>query len=274
MILDDWFYSAIKLVTKQHVINVTIAIVILVVGVFLAGRARALVNRLPQLDIPQRQLLMKIAYYGLLGLTFAATLTQLGFELKVILGAAGILTVAVGFAAQTSASNLISGVFLMVERPFVIGDVIGVGDIRGEVMSIDLLSSKIRTFNNLMIRVPNEKLVKSDIINYSYFPVRRLDLNIGVSYNSNITQVEGLLRQVATSHPLCLEDPKPIFIFTGFGDSSMNIQFQVWTLTANSIPLQNDLYRDIKNAFDRNKIEIPFPTRTMIAAPISPGNAT
>jgi small-conductance mechanosensitive channel len=174
------------------------------------------------------------------------------------------LTVAVGFAAQTSASNLISGVFLMVERPFTVGDVIGVGELNGEVMSVDLLSSKIRLFNNLMVRIPNEKLVKSDIVNYSYFPVRRVDFKMGVSYDTDPRFVEQVLRRVATNHPLCLEDPRPVFVFSGFGDSAMNLQFQVWTLRANMGTLQNDLYRDIKLAFDANGIEIPYPTTTAI----------
>ncbi|MFN9975907.1 MAG: mechanosensitive ion channel family protein, partial [Phycisphaerae bacterium] len=112
-------------------------------------------------------------------------LDSLGFDLKVLLGAAGILTVAVGFAAQTSASNLISGLFLMFERPFVVGNSIVIGDLRGEVVAIDMLSTKIRTFTNMMVRIPNETLVKSNIVNLSYFPIRRVDLEVGVAYSSD-----------------------------------------------------------------------------------------
>ena len=262
MILDDWFNSLLKYVTRAHLINFFVAFLLLFGGFFIASRARNAIERLPQLDVQQRLLLTKFTYYGLLALTIAAFLSQLGFDLKVILGAAGILTVAVGFAAQTSASNLISGIFLMAERPFTVGDVIGVGDLNGEVMSVDLLSSKVRLFNNLMVRIPNEKLVKSDIVNYSYFPIRRVDFKMGVSYDTDPRFVEQVLRRCASNHPLCLEDPKPVFIFSGFGDSAMNLQFQVWTLRANMSTLQNDLYRDIKLAFDANGIEIPYPTQT------------
>jgi small-conductance mechanosensitive channel len=264
MILGDWFHDLAQTITQRHIVNFVIAISIFFIGIFVARRSRDAVERLPNLDIQQRVLLTRMAYYGLLGLAIAAAMSQMGFDLKVLLGAAGVLTVAIGFAAQTSGSNLISGIFLMVERPFTVGDVIAIGDIRGEVMSVDMLSSRIRTFNNLMVRIPNETLVKSNITNYSYFPIRRLDFNIGVGYGSDIDQVEAILMSVAEANPLCLDEPKPIFIFSGFGDSSMNIQFQIWTVSKNMAMLQNRMYRDIKLAFDQARIDIPFPTRTLL----------
>jgi small-conductance mechanosensitive channel len=266
VIFEKWYQSLTGLMTAQSLMNLLNAFIIIAVGIFVARKVRAGFGKLTQIDTQQRLLVTKVSYYGIITVAVAASLSQLGIDLRVILGAAGILTVAVGFAAQTSASNLISGIFLMIERPFVVGDVISIGDVRGEVLSIDLLSSKIRTFNNLMVRIPNEKLVKSDITNFSYFPIRRVDFNIGIAYDSNLTVVENALRKVATAHPLCLEDPKPVFMFTGFGDSSMNIQFQVWTLSANLLKLQNELYRDIKIEFDQAGIAIPFPTRTLITA--------
>jgi small-conductance mechanosensitive channel len=264
VIFEKWYQDLTALLTAQALINLLNALIIIVVGIFVARRVRAGFEKLTQLDTQQRLLVTKISYYGIIIVAVAASFSQLGIDLRVILGAAGILTVAVGFAAQTSASNLISGIFLMIERPFVVGDVISIGDVRGEVLSIDLLSSKIRTFNNLMVRIPNEKLVKSDITNFSYFPIRRVDFDIGIAYDSNLTVVENALRKVATVHPLCLEDPQPVFMFAGFGESSMNIQFQVWTLSSNLRKLQNELYRDIKIEFDQVGISIPFPTRTLI----------
>lgn len=266
MVFGEWLKSILALVTKTHVVNFLTAVLIVLVAFFLARRARDGITKLSQFDVQQRLLLSKIAYFGLLYIGAAAGLRQIGFELTVLLGAAGVLTVAIGFAAQTSASNLISGIFLMVEKPFIVGDVISVGEIRGEVMSIDMLSSKIRTFNNLMIRIPNETLVKSNITNLSYFPIRRLDFNIGIAYHNDSEHVETVLKSVAAAHPLCLDEPHPEFVFVGFGDSAMNVQFQVWTTTANLLTLQNELYRDIKRAFDRAGIEIPYPTRTMVTA--------
>jgi small-conductance mechanosensitive channel len=262
--MRNWAGELATLLKIQNLLSFAAAVAILIVGLFIARRARQALARSSHFDMQQRLVFGNAAYYGLVTLSIAAALSQLGFDLKVILGAAGVLTVAIGFAAQTSASNLISGLFLMVDRPFVIGNIISVGDIRGEVLSIDLLSSKIRTFNNLMVRIPNETMVKSNITNYSFFPIRRLDFNLGVAYASDLPTVEATLRKVASSHPLCLDEPSAVFLFNGFGEFSMNIQFQVWTLTENLVTLQNEIYREIKLAFDREGIEIPYPTRHLI----------
>jgi len=133
----------------------------------------------------------------------------MGFQLSVLLGAAGILSVAIGFASQTSASNLISGLFLIGEGPFAIGDFIRVGTTEGEVLSIDLLSVKLRTPDNLFVRIPNEQLIKSEVVNLTRFAIRRLNLAVGVAYKEDIPRVRHILMQVATDNPLCLNEPAP-----------------------------------------------------------------
>lgn len=138
----------------------------------------------------------RLVYWLVLALFVASGLKQLGFNLGVLLGAAGVLSVAIGFASQTSVSNLISGLFLIGERPFQIGDTIQVGNTTGEILSIDLLSIKLRTFDNLFVRIPNESLIKTEVINLTRFPIRRLDLKIGVAYKENINQVRQVLLKV------------------------------------------------------------------------------
>ena len=266
MNLQAWSIEAAHLFSRARIEKFFAALIILCAGLYLAKRAREGFQKIPKLDTQQRLLFGNVLYYSMVTLSFAAALNQIGFDLRVILGAAGVLTVAIGFAAQTSASNLISGLFLMVDRPFVIGDVVSIGDIRGEILSIDLLSCKLRTFNNLLVRIPNETMVKSNIINYSFFPIRRIDFNFGVSYRANLDQVETILREVSTAHPLSLEEPAPVFLFNGFGESTMNIQYQVWTLPANLVQLQNELYRDFKLAFDQNHIELPHPIRQLVSS--------
>ena len=198
-------------------------------------------------------------YYVIFTLFVFSALLELGFNLNVLLGAASVLTVAIGFASQTSASNFISGIFLMAERSFVIGDVIKVGSTVGEVLSIDLLSVKIRTFDNLFVRLPNEALIKSEVTTLTKFPIRRLDMKIGVAYKENIAKVKDILEKVASNNPLCLEEPKPLYIFQGFEDSSLSLQFSVWAKREKFLELKNSMYEEIKNAFDKENIEIPFP---------------
>jgi small-conductance mechanosensitive channel len=264
--MNNWIHEISQTITPQHIFNLCWAAVILVGGAFIARKSESTVSRLSQLDFQQRILFSRFTKYGIFTLAIAAALNQLGFDLKVILGAAGVLTVAIGFAAQTSASNLISGIFLMVERPFVVGDAIKVADFSGTVVSVDMLSSKIRTFDNLMVRIPNETLVKSNIINYSFFPVRRADLSVNVAYSANIERVEQILREAALANPLCLNEPEPIFVFDGFGESAMKAQILVFTVSDNLQILKNELYADIKRRFDNEGIQMPYPTRVLVMA--------
>jgi small-conductance mechanosensitive channel len=201
----------------------------------------------------------RVTLYTLLALVVLSVLRQLGLELGVLLGAAGVLTVALGFASQTSASNLISGLFLIGERPFIVGDVIQVGTTIGEVLSIDLMSVKLRTFDNLFVRMPNETLIKSEIVNITRFKIRRVDLPIGIAYKEDIGRVREVLLEVASANPLVLEEPAPLFIVLGYGSSSIDLQFSAFSLTSNYLAVKNELLEHIKRAFDRHGIEIPFP---------------
>ena len=213
---------------------------------------------------PHRRLLVSLAI-----LLVASTLHQLGFKLSVLLGAAGVLTVAIGFASQTSASNLISGLFLIAERPFVLGDVITVENTTGEVLSIDLLSVKLRTFDNLYVRVPNESIIKTRITNLTYFPLRRADISVAVAYKEDLPKVREVLTAVADANPLCLDEPEPLFIFKGYGDSALEMQFSVWGKRENFLDLRNSIQLEIKAAFDEAGIEIPFPHRTIYTGAVT-----
>jgi len=241
------------------------AVMLMAAGIIVAKIAATATRRLAakRLSAHHAQLTRRVIFYTTLALFAVMALHQLGFDLSVLLGAAGIFSVAIGFASQTSASNLISGLFLIAERPFVVGDAIKVGDTVGEVLAIDLLSVKLRTFDNLFVRVPNESLIKSQITNLSRFPVRRLDLQIGVAYKEDMARVRDTLLAVAEANPLCLIEPAPLFIFNGFGDSALELQFSVWAKRENFLALKNAMQMEIKQAFDAADIDIPYPHRTL-----------
>jgi small-conductance mechanosensitive channel len=257
--------------TADRLLALLGALLTLVVGIILArilsaGFARAVRARL---SAQESMLVRRLAFYILLALVLATTLHQLGFQLGVILGAAGILTVAIGFASQTSASNLISGLFLIAERPFVVGDIIRADGTTGEVLSIDLLSVKLRTFDNLFVRIPNETIIKTQVTTLTKFPIRRVDVQVGVAYKEDVTRVTDVLMDIADKNPLCLNEPKPIIIFKGFGDSALEFQFSVWAVRTNYLDLLNSIKRDIKAAFDEQGIEIPFPHRTLYTGTVT-----
>ena len=241
------------------------AAIVVVTGIVLARLAGAGLGRLlgPHFSAQSVMVARRLTTWTLYLVVLLAALHQLGVNPGVLLGAAGVLTVAIGFASQTSASNVISGLFLIAERPFVVGDVVEVDAVKGEVISIDLMSVKLRTFDNLFVRLPNETMVKSKMINLTHFPIRRFDHPIAVDYRADLDEVRRVLAGVADANPLCLDEPKPLFVFQGFEESAMRIQFSVWTATPNFIELRNRISGDVKAAFDAAGLPVPFPRRVL-----------
>jgi small-conductance mechanosensitive channel len=235
------------------------------------GLAKAVRGWVTRNSTPQRGMVIaKLIFYIGTAIILVSTMTELGFSLAPLLGAAGILGIALGFASQTSVSNVISGFFLMAEQPFVVGDVIQIGTTIGKVLSIDMMSVKLRTFDNRFVRIPNESIVKSEVTNVTRFPIRRVDMRVGVAYKEDLRKVREALLEVAAHNPLALREPEPLLIFQGYGDSSIDFLFAVWTTRENYLQLVNTLPEDVKNCFDERGIEIPFPHRTLY---VSPGSA-
>lgn len=253
--------TTISLMEQLHIFVIVKSTLIFVIGYLLARLARNTVSRLKIANLTAHNMtvLRRVVFYGILVLTCISVMKELGFDLSVVLGAAGIFSVAIGFASQTSASNLISGLFLMMERPFSIGDIIRVGDTTGEVISVDLLSVKVRTFDNLFVRLPNESMIKTQVTTLTRFPIRRADIQISIAYKESIERVKEVLSDLAESNPMCLEEPAPLFIILGFASSSVDIQFSIWAKRENFLTLKNTFYQEVKQAFDRQGIEIPFP---------------
>jgi small-conductance mechanosensitive channel len=260
-----------ELMTPERVASLLRAAFVLVVGLLLAralGRVvrRAVEGRLRK----QHAMLVARATYLLLALlVVTATLHQLGFQLGVVLGAAGILSVALGFAAQTAASNMISGAFLIAEEPFRLGDIIEVEGTVGEVYAIGVLSVTVRKFDNTVMRIPNELLMKAPVLNRTRFPIRRIDFPVGVAYKEDTEKVRRILMEVADVNPLCLDEPTPLFFYKGYGDSALELQFSVWTTQENYPELHRFFREEIKAAFDANGVEIPFPHRSIYTGSVT-----
>lgn len=240
---------------------------LLVLGIVLATFVARSVGRLVEARTTRHhQVMIRRVFFYLVFLLFAiAALREAGFSLEVVLGAAGILTVAIGFASQTSASNIISGLFLVMEKPFQIGDTIEVDATIGEVVAIDLLSVKLRTADNLYVRIPNETLIKTRVINRSRFPIRRIDLVLGIAYAEDVEKVQDLLLELAQQNTVCLEEPKPFVLVTGFGASSVDLQFSFWVPREEFLDGRGSMMIAVKKALDEHGIEIPFPHTSVYA---------
>ncbi len=211
----------------------------------------------------------KLTFYPLVILLAISVLRELGFSLTPLLGAAGILGVALGFASQTSVSHVISGFFLLGEQPFQVNDVIQIGDTTGRVLSVDMLSVKLRTFDNRFVRIPNETIIKSQVTTNTRFPIRRVDVSVGVAYKEDTGRVRDVLLDVADRNPLSMMEPEPQVFYDGFGDSGINLRLAVWATTENFLLVKNRLQEEIKQRFDEEGIEIPFPHVSLYAGSAS-----
>lgn len=201
----------------------------------------------------------KVVFYTGLTIVFITIMGQLGLSLAPLLGAAGIVGVALGFASQTSVSNIISGLFLIAEQPFKVDDIIMVNNTTGIVISIDVLSAKLRTFDNQYVRIPNETLIKTEVRNLTRFPIRRFNAKVSIAYKENIANVREVLLDVANKNEFALSEPEPIILFDAFGASSVDLLFLVWAPVDDFLKLKNTLQEEIKKRFDEEGIEIPFP---------------
>ena len=245
--------------------TVIVAIAIAAAGYALLRALSALVGRLARRRLtPQATMLArKTIFYAGAMILLIVVLQQLGVNLGALLGAAGIAGIAIGFASQTSLSNIVSGLFLISEKPFAVGDWIKSGEYDGYVLSIDLLSVKIRTHGNQYIRIPNETLVKAEVINISRFPIRRTDLMVGVAYKENAARALDVLFDAARRNPYVLDEPKPEIYMKSFGDSAIDFFVGVWHTREDWREVRNTLAQEIKERFDAEGIEIPFPHRSL-----------
>jgi len=257
--------------TPQRLQTLVVVIVAIAAGIVVIKILNTITGRVTRKYLSQqyKMLIRKgIRYTGSVILLFII-LHLLGVKITALLGAAGIVGIAVGFASQTSMSNLISGLFLISEKPFEIGDVIKVGDTVGVVLSIDLLSVKIKAFDNRYIRIPNEKLLGSELTTITRFPIRRLDINLGVAYKTDVNHLKSVLREIAAANPYCLDEPEPLIVFTNFGDSALEFLFGLWFYKTDYLNLKNSIMQEIKERFDREEIEIPFPHLSLYSGSVT-----
>jgi small-conductance mechanosensitive channel len=242
----------------NKILGTAIAIVLVLVVFSILNR---IIGKMAAATLPQPRafVIKKVIRYTGYVVAVMTLFNALGVDLSALLGAAGIAGIAVGFAAQTSVSNVISGLFLISEKPFQIGDVIQVGDVSGVVQSIDFLSVKIQTFDNRYIRIPNETLIKTNVTNITRFPIRRLDVWVSVAYTSDLERVRSILLDVASRNPYVLDNPEPLIVFDKFDSSGIHILLGLWFEKSEYLNLKNSIMVDLHRRFAQEGIEIPYP---------------
>lgn len=207
--------------------------------------------------------MLRVTHYLIIMIGALVSFQFVGIDLSGLAFIFGLLSVGIGFGLQNVTSNFVAGLILLFERPIRIGDRVTVGDTEGEVTAINMRSTKILTLNNISIIVPNSEFVSRNVINWSIGdPKIRLDVEVGVSYHSDLDSVLSVLKQIGINHPETLEDPRPKILFTGFGDSAWNMILCVWIINPKRHhEIRSEINCEIVRKFRENNIEIPFPQR-------------
>ncbi len=212
-----------------------------------------------------RYTLRRITEYGLIILGVVLAFQFVGINLSGLAVVFGLLSVGIGFGLQNVTANFVAGLVLLFERPIRVGDRITVGDVEGDVQEISLRATTIKTLNNISIIVPNSEFTSSNIINWSYAdPKIRLDIDVGVSYQSNLDVVLKSLKEVADENSEVLRNPEPDVLLREFGDSSWNMRLRMWIGDAKRHHIvRSNINCAIVRKFRENAIEIPFPQRDL-----------
>lgn len=213
---------------------------------------------LKKMSIQTQHIIKKAIDYSAFVTIVLTAFHRLGINVSGLLGAAGIAGIAIGFAAQTSVSNVISGLFVITERAFKIGDIIEISGIIGTVQSIDLLSVALKTFDSQYVRVPNETIIKANLINYSHFPLRRIKTELSVPYGIDLRRVETILIDTAKKNRFIVDAPAPSVLWTAFDSSGISCALLAWTSVQDYGTARNSIFIDIDERLKAEGIEIPF----------------
>lgn len=216
-----------------------------------------------KINIENLELLAKALSYGIMIIAIVWILPTVGIEPSGLIVAGGIVALAIGFAGQSIIGNLISGIFLMGERPIKIGDLVEISGNLGFVEDIHIISTSIRTLEGNFIRIPNETVFNSSITNYTSTSVRRFEYVVGIRYADDAVKAIQVIKDIINAHPLALVNPAPHVYVENLGDNSVDIMVRIWSPSTEWFGVKMELLWKIKTAIEEAGIEIPFPQRVV-----------
>ena len=249
-------------------LQVVIAIGLLVLG-YLAARlvAKAIRMRCENIrgfDQTLTPILAQSASYAIIILTFILVLSNFGIETTSIIAVLGAAGLAIGLALQGTLQNVAAGIMLLIIRPFRRGDYIEAGSAAGTVDETGLFMTRMRTVQGLFVAVPNSMIWSNIITNYSRLPKRRLDLQIGISYDADLDEARDVILSLLDDDERIIHDPVPIVVVRGLGESSVDLELRAWVKRQDFWDFNFDITRAVKLALDEAGIGIPYPHRHLV----------
>ena len=260
------FSQKLLAIALSSSVNILAGLGTIIIGFWLSNKASSIVRKqmstLQRVDKTLAPILASIIRYAGFILTLVVALGQFGVQTTSIIAVLGAAGLAIGLALQGTLSNVASGIMLLLLRPFSVGDWIETNSISGTVQEIGLFATQIDTFDNIYITVPNSSIWSATIINNSRHQIRRMDLDIGIGYNSDLNEVEKALITL-TKDKRILSDPEPQFLVVDYADSAILVRLRLYAQYDDFFALNWDLKRRLKPLLDAHNIEIPFPQRVI-----------
>ncbi|HKJ95453.1 MAG TPA: mechanosensitive ion channel domain-containing protein [Gammaproteobacteria bacterium] len=247
---------------REFLLNVVAAVVVFVVGRWAAKLVRRVVVSLMRRARVEETLIgfgANIAYALIMAFVVIAALGQLGVQTASFVAIVGAAGLAVGLALQGSLANFAAGVLIILFRPFRVGDYIEAAGTSGTVNEIEIFQTRFTSPDNKVIIVPNAAITAGTITNYSALDTRRVDMVIGVHYDSDLATTKALLTEIVTSDERVLDEPAPVIVVGALADSSVNFLVRPWCKSSDYWGLLWDLNERIKNRLEEEGIVIPFP---------------
>ncbi|WP_445664039.1 mechanosensitive ion channel family protein [Fodinibius sp. AD559] len=257
--------SGVPVTTASILIFFLLLTFFIIAGIFARRAINRKIFKRFKVDEGTSYTLSRITQYTIITIGVLISFNFVGINLSSLTVIFGLLSVGIGFGLQNVTSNFISGLIILFERPISVGDRVVVSEIEGDIIEINIRSTMVRTVNNISIVVPNSEFVSKDVINYSHGdPTYRLDVNVGVSYDSDLDTVLKALNEVAANNSNVMKNPEPEVYLNEFGDSSWNMQLRSWIPNVKDYPkIRNELNQAIVRTFRKYNIVIPFPQRDL-----------
>ncbi|HEX38310.1 MAG TPA: mechanosensitive ion channel family protein [Candidatus Cloacimonetes bacterium] len=250
-----------KITVLQLIIAIGIFIISIIVSKILSMYVRRSLKNKASKD--NLEIMIKIISYAIMIIGLIWALSVVGLKLSGLLVAGGIMGIVIGFASQSIVGNLISGIFLMIERPIRIGDTVNINGSTGIIEDIRIISTTIRTFDGYQMRIPNEKVFTANISNFVANVVRRFEYDVGIRYNDDADKAITIIKELLDKEPFALKNPEPLVWVNKLSDNAVNINVKIWAPISEWWALKTSMLWRIKKALEVEGIEIAFPQRVL-----------